>query len=322
MYTVPVQSALTVLDAARARIRPRELTDAVGIDDRLLREPTGRIAIRQLVALYELAARRTGESTIGLRVGASADLKAFDLLGYLIANSATVHDALANAARYLPLWTDGAVLQMIVDGATVHVIWEYLDPAIVECRQDCEMSVNTVIRIARGVSPREVHFRHSAPRDLGEHRRRLRAPVRFNMRTNQIIFETTALRTRVPGADIRLGALLEAVAHERLGERPASGSIVDRARVSIRRSSRLFDVARDLGLSPRSMERRLRAHGQSFRALRALVRKEMAEQYLRDSGLGLGDIARRLGYATVAEFHRAFRAWTGMTPGQFRRSTS
>lgn len=323
MYTVPVRSAIAVLNAASVRIRPQELTAAVGIDHHLLLEPTGHIALRQLVALYEAAAHRTGESTIGLRVGANTDPKMFDLLGYIIANSTNLREAFGNAARYLPLWTDGAIIQVIGDGSTVHVIWEYLDPAIVDCRQDCEMSVITIAamatRFGRGVNPREVHFRHPAPRDAGEHRRHLGAPVRFGMRANQIIFEAAALRIPVVGADPRLGALLEAVARERLAERPIGGSIVDRVRVAIKRSSRLDDVARDLGLSTRSLERRLRAQGQSFRGLRALVRREIAEQYLRHSGVALGEIARRLGYSSVTEFHRAFRAWTGVTPAQFRR---
>jgi AraC-like DNA-binding protein len=323
-YTVPVRSAIAVLDAAR--VRPRELTESVGIDDRRLREPTGRIALHQLVALFEAAATRTGERTIGLRVGATMDPRAYDLMGYIIANSATLHQALHSAARYLPLWTDGALLQVIVDGSAAQVIWDYLDPTIVDCRQDCEMSMRAIAEIARrlgrGVTPREVHFRHSAPREAGEHRRQFRSPVRFSMPANQIIFDAAALRTPLLGADPRLCAVLRDYGDGQLAENGVSQSFVDRARVVIKRSPHLGDVARAMGMSPRNLERRLRAQGQSFRGLRARVRRELAEQYLRESDMPVGEIARRLGYSSATELHRAFRVWTGMTPGQFRRPSS
>jgi Arabinose-binding domain of AraC transcription regulator, N-term len=153
----------------------------------------------------------TRESTFGLQVGASADLRAFDIMGYIVANSATLVEALDNAARYLPLWTDGAALEIIADGSTVNVVWEYRDPSIGECRQDCEMTLLTAAQIAwrlARVAPTGVEFRHAAPRDAAEHRGRFRAPVRFGRAANQLVFERGALRAAISTADHRLCAML------------------------------------------------------------------------------------------------------------------
>lgn len=106
-YTVPVRSALTVLAAATPRVDPLELADRARVDADALRDPWARIPLRDLVALYETAARLTGDSALGLHVGARTDFRAYDVLGYVIANSATLRAAFANGARYLPVWTDG-----------------------------------------------------------------------------------------------------------------------------------------------------------------------------------------------------------------------
>lgn len=324
MYTVPVRSALNVIDAAMRAVQPRALTDAAGIDYDRLRQPQARIPLRQLVDLYETAARITHERTFGLRVGASADPRTFDVMGYIIANSATLADAFHSAARYLPLWTDGAKIEVVPDGRSVHIIWEYLDPAIGECRQDTEMTVLTLAEIARRfagrIAPREVHFRHTAPRDREDHRRRFASIVRFDMPLNGLVFDTSALRAPLVDADGRLRDLLVAYADERL--RPTRrAAVVDEVKVAIRRDLRgtLETVARHMGMSPRNLERRLRESGVSFRALRASERHRMATRYLRETDLGLAQIADRLGYTSPSELHRAFRAWTGMTPRQFRR---
>lgn len=316
MYTVPVRSALNVLDAVRLPARPWELTDDVGIAYDQLRQPDARIPLRQLVALYETAARRTRESTLGLRVGAGADPRMYGLIGYIIMNSATLGEALANAARYLPLWTDGAAIEVIGDGAVTQVVWEYLDPGIVESRQDSEMTVLTLAEIGRrfagGVAPKEVYFRHSAASMA--HRRLFGAPVRFDMRANALLFDTTALRTPMPGADRQLRDLLARYADERL---VSPRDLVDRVRAAM--PGRLETIAQRLGMSVRSLERRLGARGTSFRALQSHVRQELATRYLRETDMGVARIAERLGYASAAELHRAFRAWTGMTPGAYRK---
>lgn len=324
MYTVPVQSALNVLRATKPMTRPWDVTDAVGIEYARLREPQARIPLRQLVDLYEAAARITNERTFGLRVGASADPRAYDLMGYIITNSPTLADALTSAARYLPLWTDGARIEVVRDGRSVHILWEYLDPAIVDCRQDTEMTVLALAEIGRRfagrMAPTEVHFRHSAPRDRDEHRRRFASPVRFDMPMNGLVFDATALRAPLVNADRRLRDLLVAYADEQLGAAPR-GDLVDRVRVAIRRAThgKLETIARQMGMSARNLERRLSEAGVSFRGLRASERHRLAVRYLRETDLSVAEVAHRLGYASASELHRAFRAWTGMTPRQFRR---
>ena len=78
-------------------------------------------------------------------------------------------------------------------------------------------------------------------------------------------------------------------------------------------------VARELGMSPRTLTRRLAAEGASFREVLDKLRQEAAVALLREGRMGIGEIAFLLGYSEPAAFHRSFKRWTGKTPLAWRR---
>lgn len=81
----------------------------------------------------------------------------------------------------------------------------------------------------------------------------------------------------------------------------------------------LQSVARTLGLSPRSLRRRLQEEGRSWHDLKDAMRREQALDWVARTDLSLGEIGERLGFADASTFHRAFKRWTGEPPGEFRR---
>ncbi len=82
---------------------------------------------------------------------------------------------------------------------------------------------------------------------------------------------------------------------------------------------RADEIATRLGMSERTLHRRLADEKQPFRMLHDRVRRNLAERLLRDSMLGLESIAQQLGYAEAASFSRAFKRWNGVSPDQWRR---
>lgn len=78
-------------------------------------------------------------------------------------------------------------------------------------------------------------------------------------------------------------------------------------------------VARELGLSIRTLQRRLGERGLAYRDVVASVRRRLAEAYLLETTIPIGQIALRLGYSELSAFDRAFRSWHGVSPGRFRR---
>jgi AraC-like DNA-binding protein len=330
-YTVPVRSARNVITAASSRVRPLDLCAAVGIDASRFNDQGGRLPMSQLVALYEAAARMTKDSAFGLHVGERTSVRAFGLFGYLVMNSATVGLALERAVRYFPLWTDGASFSLLrEEGSAVRLIWQYTDASSAECRHDCEMtllSATKVSQLSSGIPPREVRFQHSPPKDISEHKRLFRAKVCFRMRRNEVIFDRAALSARIKHADRDLCDLLINYAEGILATAPSRSDLIDRIRFAIRQSVSeghvgLPRLSHTIGIGTRTLQRKLKGHGTSFRQLLIGVRQELAEQNLLDPERSIGEIAYRLGYANPSEFHRAFRDWRGIAPKQYRRKNA
>ena len=98
-----------------------------------------------------------------------------------------------------------------------------------------------------------------------------------------------------------------------------SGYVISSLRASELPLPELTDVAARLNISNRTLNRRLKNEGSSFRGLRSAVLREWAELYLKESGHSVEAIAATLGYGDVSNFRRAFRGWTGLSPGAYRQ---
>jgi AraC-like DNA-binding protein len=84
------------------------------------------------------------------------------------------------------------------------------------------------------------------------------------------------------------------------------------------RAANIDLVAETIGMSVRTLQRRLRAMGLTYSDVAQRARRSAAQRLLTDPGAGIGEIGRSLGYSDPAHFTRAFQRWTGSTPGEFR----
>jgi AraC-like DNA-binding protein len=327
--SVPAKSVRNVIAAASSRIDPEQICQSVGLDSTQLSDPRGRAPITKLVAAFEMAAQLTGDRAFGLHVGARTPLRAFGLLGYIVMNCSTLGEALDRVTRYFPMWTDGAAFRCIKDSASTHLTWEYVDPAVAECRHDCEMTLLCVTKMSRllcddGCRPREIHFQHAAPRDVSEHKRLFRTPVFFSQPHNQLIFDKTMLAAPLKSADPELLELLIQFGDSLLAGTATQRTLVDSTRIALRQAIvngdvQLNVVSRSMGLGARTLQRKLKQGGASYSGLLGGMRRDLAEHYLRDSQMTITEISDRLAFAHPSEFHRAFQGWTGTTPRRFRR---
>ena len=132
------------------------------------------------------------------------------------------------------------------------------------------------------------------------------------------------LIARVPsGADPELNRALEAYGASVLAQCGDEADAYERARAVVvqqlpKGGVTLAKAAKKLHVTPRTLQRRLEEGGTSFAGLLAEVRRAQAERLLSHSELGLADVAEQVGYADTAAFVRAFKSWTGVTPGRFR----
>jgi AraC-like DNA-binding protein len=321
----------TVAWLRQRKANPRPLLDAHGIDHRDLKFGQ-QIDAKHFAAILEFGARAVGDDHFGLHRGGAFDIKSGGVLAYLAACSETVGEALDGFQRYASVVCDGFSAEVKRDRAGVQLIVRASDPTWRKCRHLGEFGTARMIaalRVITGValSPLEVCFVHPKAVAPSECRRFFRCAVEYGAAADTVRFSKDALAIRIPTANSRLGAILRSYADGLLRQvraKPAASVeekvlaiVADRlgsGRLSLR------DVARQMGISERTLRRRLSDAGTSFSELVSRKRIDLASGWLTGTDFDLKHISFLLGYSEPAAFSRAFKRWTGDSPGRLRGS--
>ena len=328
-FTIQAKAVEKIASAAVARgVSTDRLYKAVNLDAAVLEDPDSRIPFAQLVALYEKAAELTGDDNFGLHIGETVNPSAFDVVGYCALNSSTLGAAFARVARYHSIWTDGALFTLETTGETSAIVYRYLESSIKEHRQDSEMTLATVTTLCRNIATPDfaltsVEFQHAEPVDVSEHQRLFACPVKFAASLNRLSFPSSYLSLPIAKADARLCAVLDRHAEELLAKFPPRDSLIEQVRNLIAGEFRggepsLERIAGHLGLTPRTLQRKLQELGTSYNDVLDQMRCQLAMRYLREPQMAICEVAYLLGFSESSSFHRAFKRWTGVTPKEFR----
>lgn len=331
IYKIQVNSVGKIISAAEsAGVTPDELCHSVKFDLSALEDVDNQIPFRQLVALGENAARLTGDEAFGLHVGERTDAKMYGVLGYVTLNSQTFGEALNRLIRYQQIRTDAIKFSLEIVGSDAHLayIYQTTDISPQNRRQESEEMMSTVIKVGRELTnvdwtPREVHFEHAQPKNISEHTRIFRAPVRFDKPLTKLIFDSSLLNLAIAQADLTLGSLLERQAKDLLTKSPQHEDFIDQIRQLIKenlpnREARMETICRKLGSSTRTLQRKLTEEGTSYQELLEETQRELSEFYLQKSEMAICEVSYLLGFSQPSAFHRAFRRWNGLTPKEFR----
>jgi AraC-like DNA-binding protein len=298
------------------------------IGHNVLADQDARIPFRLNVEMLEVAARRIGDACFGLHLGAAIDSKDVGVLGYVALSSATVADAINHVQRYFQVLTSGEIFDARTEGDRLVIEYRVLDRSAQHCRQSDDLSLMTTVRlmqIATGkqVRPEWVEFKHSEPAQIAEYRRLFGAPVRFGGAINALGFPISVLDLPIQSADRQLLDILEGYCQSVLQERRRTDDLAQQVEEMVMRllpdgPPKAETVARALGMSTRTLSRRLKEQGKTYRDLVDEMRAGLAERYLQDRNLRLTEIAYLLGYADLSAFNHAFNRWTGKSPSEFR----
>jgi AraC-like DNA-binding protein len=177
------------------------------------------------------------------------------------------------------------------------------------------------------VATRGASFEHARPAHHREYTRIFGDAVRFGQRTTGLTFDRALLDRAQLHQHPELLALLRSQAERALDRIDQGLKPADQLRryLLARPPARIPDIttaARDLGLSARSLRRRLAEEATSYRSLVRSTLEASAGHMLRDPGQSIQQTAHALGFSNVGAFHRAFKRWTGMTPVQYRERRS
>lgn len=332
MKPVPmVSTAVTrgmLLTAAARGISVPALLAAVGLSQEQLADGDALLPLSVHLALWQQAAQLSGDERFGLHMSESVPRGAFGLREYILRNSPDLEAALRSLIRYQGLLIPN-ILRLVYEGETVrieHAPPRGLGPAT---RHAGEFVIANLVRQIQGllrvpVRPAEIWFQETPPSDLSEYARIFSCPVYFERPANALVLDRALLTLEVQGADAALAEILTRQADAVLARAGDPEDLVGKVQRVICTEMKgaappLSRVARQLGLSPRNLQRRLQEEGTSFHKLLDQTCHEIAVHQIQKQRLPASEVAFLLGYSEVSAFHRAFRRWTGMSTAQFRK---
>ena len=330
MPTATVQNIRLIVAAAAVRgIPPVQLLAAIPIEPQQLIDQDGRVPAELAVRAWQVAARMCNDPAFGLAVVEHVRPDSFGTLGWAIHASATVGAGLERLSRFLRLVNQLVTLAFAPDGELVRVrmvIEHDVAPDEVRHPVECLMSaIMLVVGRATGepLRPSAVAFRHAAPADVEPHCQRFGIVPAFAQPHSELVLHRRVLDTPHLAPDPELTALAERHLRRLLAELPASETFAGRVRRVLGEELRhgeptVARVVARLRVSERTLQRRLQQEDTSLHGLLDELRQELALRHLRESRESIAEISFLLGFSEVRAFHRAFKRWTGTTPGAFR----
>jgi AraC-like DNA-binding protein len=302
---------------------PTAVISGVGINPDLLRNPENSLSFVELGRLVEAWVAATRCEHFGLLVGQRSATASLGLVGRLMQTAPTLKDAILDLCTNQRRYVRGAVTYLMVQNEIA--FWGYAVhhpgmPAI-EHISDGAIAVGVnMMRELVGAAPDEILTSRRAPADVTPYRRFFGVSPWFDAEQHAMAFSADLL-SRPVRANRELRRILEQkVAAYWAVEQPSMTQTVTRmlrARVIFPDTS-LEAVASELSMQPRTLNRRLRAEGKSFRELTNEARFEVARQLLAGTRMEITDIALALGYADPSGFTHAFQRWSGVAPSEWR----
>ncbi len=294
--------------AAERGLPRAEVLRGSGLDGATLRDPHADVAARQELAVVRnlvahCARHGADPAALGWELGCRYHATAYGIWGFAVTSSRTVGDALTLALRYVELTYafclpesrragDAVVLRCDTTAVPADVRPFLLARDVSACR--------TLVSELLGIAP--------------EH----------DLRHGTVSLPAALLARRMPQANASTAAVCEQQCRELLAARRQRGGTAARVRERLLADdgppAGMPAVAAELGVTARTLRRRLAAEGTAYRALADEVRRARAEELLADRALTVEQVAHRLGYGEAASFVRAFTRWTGTTPGRYTRS--
>jgi AraC-like DNA-binding protein len=330
-FTAIAALARTAIEAARAAgVDVDAVLGREGITMDIVEEEDGRIDSDVLVQIWERMAATSGDPFFGLHAGERfVSAKTVHVVGYAARHSRTLADCYARTVRFAPLTNEASEIEMWTEGsrAVVRVGPKPGLPTWPRCY--AEMAVSAYLTIGRkwtGVAfaPLGATFQHAAPADVSEYVRLFGESIRFGAPKNELYLASSTLELPLRENDPDIGKYLDARAKVLLDSLEGGRSFENDVRAKIDEelvngSPALSGVAKRLGMSRRTLQRRLAEQDLSFAGLVDDVRRKTALGLMASPQFAVSEVAALTGYLDAPSFRAAFVRWTGRTPREYRK---
>ncbi|MFK0198882.1 AraC family transcriptional regulator [Streptomyces lavendulae] len=294
----------------------------------LLGDDRARITPAQFARLFRALYRTTQDEFLGLS-GVPSRPGTFAMMCHACLGSRDLGAAVERAAVFYGLFPGGPELALeVADGQARFTVLGDFEGDEERFLTECVLAIWHRLSswlVGRRIPLAHAAFAYPAPPHAQEYEALFGCPVRFGAGRTGAAFDAHWLTAPLVRDEAELDAMLRRAPFDLLS-RPAYGTTVaEQVRRSLTRRLRdsprlpeLGEVAARLAVSPATLRRRLRQEGTSFQQLKDHVRRDAAIAGLAEGGEPIAELAARLGFSEDTAFHRAFRRWTGTTPGAYR----
>ena len=304
------------------------LLKQAGLTEDSIKNRNAPIGVANQIKFVELAAEALGDDLLGFHLAEDFDSREIGLLYYVAASADTLGDALRRAERYVKLQNEGVRFK-VSTGSSVRVRLHYAGVARHTDVHQIGAFITLLIRICRQLTGREltptrVRIMHRIAGDKSSLERYLDAAVEDGAGVDEIEFPAASWDLPLISADPYLHQLCvenceAALIRQQKNATPLKVEVENVIAALLPHGHARHDVvAAKLGMSPRTLARRLSAEGASFAAILDEMRSALAHRYLADRTLPISQIAWLVGYTEIGTFTRAFQRWTGMSPSAAR----
>ncbi len=279
--------------------------------------------------LHEILDQRLGPG-FSVRIGQAMKIEDYGVLGLSWRTCSWAGEIFDRAERYFKLLSNTYVFKIEKGEEISHV---YLNREThrrgVELSNEATLSATVVVLQAMtetDMTPLSVSFKHGPPRKLDGYEEAFRCPISFDQSHNIISYATKDLETRTAKADKSINQfLVERVEEEAKGIEIASNRIVSDVEELIANAlpsgiPAITQVGEHMGMSNRTLTRRLSDNGVTFRDLIKKTQEGLSKELLKSSSRSVAEIAFQTGFSEQSAFNRAFKRWTGQSPIEFRKS--
>jgi AraC-like DNA-binding protein len=324
LFTLQLLMDETELDMDR-------LGELAGIPIERLFNPQGMIASADVVNILGGVRKLVSDPAVCLHIGEEIGIEILDMVGMMLSTAPTARAAILAFQRYMPLVSTLVSIDLVEEGDAAHIVLRQSDELAPIHQEIAESAGAAFWNISRRLVQGEVRLRRISlsypppswadeyPRVFGEE-----VEILFNAAEDVFSFDRAMLDLPMVKHTPGLFQRLQQQAALRLAALPqvetASASVLRLVRKHL--GERLLDlptVAGYMGLTPRTLQRRLKDEDTSFQTLYDSCRQQLARVELLDRNTDAETLSRMLGYSEPSAFYRAFRTWFGCSPSTFRQ---
>lgn len=282
----------------------------------------------QFFALHEMFDRLLGPG-FSIRVGQAMEMDDYGVLGLSWKTCSTAKEIFERSERYFMLLSNTYVFKVEQQGDYSNVLlFRDAHRRGVELSNEATFSATAVVLKAMtesAISPIKIAFKHRPPTDTADYERAFGCPVLFNEKQNAITYRSADLEMRTAKADASINRfLVERVEEETKGIEVSSSRVVADVERLIQDAlpsgiPAIAQIGQHMGMSNRTLTRRLADSGLTFRDLIKKAQTDIARDLLKNSNSTMAEIAFRTGFSEQSAFSRAFKRWTGQSPAEYRK---